>query len=108
MVERTQYSALAIHGEISRSPNRWSPDVTAENRIVSRQLIERVVVPATAVVRSHDKDWVFVPIGDKKFKRIALQLGPPDGDGTVQVVSGLKPQDKVVTNGLQMSSSVEE
>ena len=73
-----------------------------------RQLIERVVVPATAVVHSHDKDWVFVPIGNKKFKRIALQLGPPDGDGTVQVVSGLKPQDKVVTNGLQMSSSVEE
>jgi cobalt-zinc-cadmium efflux system membrane fusion protein len=73
-----------------------------------RQLIERVVVPATAVVHLHDKDWVFVPVGDNKFKRIALQLGPPDGDGTVQVVSGLKPQDRVVHNALQMSSSVEE
>ena len=73
-----------------------------------RQLIERVVVPATAIVHLHDKDWVFVPVGDKKFKRIALQLGPPEGDGMVQVVSGLKPQDKVVDNALQMSSSVEE
>src|SRR6516162_6187669 len=27
-----------------------------------RQLIERVVVPATAVVHSHDKDWVLGPI----------------------------------------------
>jgi cobalt-zinc-cadmium efflux system membrane fusion protein len=59
-----------------------------------RQLIERVVIPATAVVHLHDKDWVFVPVGDKKFKRIAVQLGPSAGDGAVQVVSGLKAQDQ--------------
>ena len=73
-----------------------------------RQLIERVVVPATAVVHLHDKDWVFVPAGDNKFKRLAVQLGPTNGDGTIQVVSGLQAQDKVVSNALQMSSSVEE
>jgi cobalt-zinc-cadmium efflux system membrane fusion protein len=73
-----------------------------------RQLIERVVIPATAVVHLHDKDCVFIPAGDKKFKRVALQLGPQAGDGTVQVVGGLKAQDKVVSNALQMSSAVEE
>jgi len=73
-----------------------------------QQLIERVVIPETAVVHLHDKDWVFVPVGDKKFKRIALQLGPQSGDGSVQVISGLNPQDKVVSNALQMSSAVEE
>jgi len=73
-----------------------------------RELIERVVIPATAVVHLHDKDWVFVPVGDKKLKRIAVQLGPSAGDGAIQVVSGLKAQDKVVSNALQMSSSVEE
>jgi cobalt-zinc-cadmium efflux system membrane fusion protein len=73
-----------------------------------RQLIERVVVPATALVHLHDKDWVFVPAGDNKFKRLAVQLGPTNGDGTIQVVSGLQAQDKVVSNALQMSSSVVE
>ena len=73
-----------------------------------KQLIERVVIPATAVVHLHDKDWVFIPVGDKKFKRVALRLGPQAGDGTVQVVGGLKAQDKVVSNALQMSSAVEE
>jgi len=73
-----------------------------------QELIERAVIPATAVVHLHDKDWVFVPIGDKKFKRVALQLGPQAGDGTVQVVGGLQAQDKVVVNALQLSSTVEE
>ena len=74
----------------------------------SRELIERIVIPATAVVHLHDKDWVFVPIGDKKFRRVVLQLGPQTGDGSVQVVRGLQPQDKVVANAMQMATSVEE
>jgi len=73
-----------------------------------RQLIDRVVIPASAVVHLHDKDWVFVPIGDKQFRRTALQLGPQTSDGFVQVTSGLQPQQKVATNALQLSSTAEE
>jgi len=73
-----------------------------------RELIERIVIPTTAVVHLHDKDWVFVPAGDKQFRRVALQLGPQSSDSYVQVVNGLKPQDKVVTNALQLSSAAEE
>ena len=73
-----------------------------------RQLIERVVIPTSAVVHLHDKDWVFVPVGDKQFRRIALQLGPQTNDGFVQVTGGLQPQQKVATNALQLSSAAEE
>ena len=73
-----------------------------------RQVIERIVIPTTAVVHLHDKDWVFVPAGNNQFRRVALQLGPQSPDGFVQVVSGLKPQDKVATNALQLSSAAEE
>ena len=68
-----------------------------------RELVERVVIPATAIVHLHDKDWVFVPVGNNQFRRVALQLGPQTSDGSVQVISGLKPQDKVATNALQLS-----
>ena len=80
--------------------------VTATFR--GRQLIERIVVPATAIVHLHDKDWVFVPAGNTQFRRVTLQLGPQSSDGFVQVVSGLNPQEKVVTNALQLSSAAEE
>jgi membrane fusion protein, heavy metal efflux system len=70
--------------------------------------VDRIVVPASAVVHLHDKDWVFVPAGGNQFRRIAVQLGPQEKDGTQQVVSGLKPGEQVVTNALQFSSAAEE
>lgn len=80
--------------------------VTAAFR--SRQPVNRIVVPASAVVHLHDQDWVYLPEGDGKFRRVALQLGPALGDGSQQVISGLKPGDQVVLNALQFSSAVEE
>jgi len=77
-------------------------------RFKGKQSIERVVIPATAVVHLHDKDWVFIPVGGKQFRRVALQLGPQTSDGYVQVISGLKTQDKVAANALQLSSAAEE
>jgi cobalt-zinc-cadmium efflux system membrane fusion protein len=80
--------------------------VTATFR--ASQLVERVVVPASAVVHLHDKDWVFLPAGQNQFRRVAVQLGAQEKDGAQQVMSGLKAGDQVVTNGLQFSSAAEE
>jgi membrane fusion protein, heavy metal efflux system len=80
--------------------------VTATFR--ARQPVERVVVPASAVVHVHDKDWVFLPVGGNRFRRVAVQLGPVEKDGQQQVISGLKAGDEVVTNALQFSSAAEE
>jgi membrane fusion protein, heavy metal efflux system len=80
--------------------------VTATFR--ASQPVERVVVPASAVVHLHDKDWVYLPAGGNQFRRIAVQLGPVEKDGGQQVISGLKPGDQVVTNALQFSSAAEE
>jgi cobalt-zinc-cadmium efflux system membrane fusion protein len=74
----------------------------------SRQPVERVVVPASAVVHLHDQDWVYIPEGNNRFRRVALQLGPATGDGMQSVSSGLKPNDPVVVNALPLSSATEE
>jgi cobalt-zinc-cadmium efflux system membrane fusion protein len=70
--------------------------------------VDRIVVPASAVVHLHDKDWVFLPAGEKQFRRVTVLLGQQEKDGTQQVISGLKPGDQVVTNALQFSSAAEE
>jgi membrane fusion protein, heavy metal efflux system len=80
--------------------------VTATFR--ASQPVERVVVPASAVVHLHDKDWVFLPAGGNQFRRVAVQLGPVEKDGQQQIISGLKPGDRVVSNALQFSSAAEE
>src|SRR5271157_1807802 len=70
--------------------------------------VDRVVVPPSAVVHLHDKDWVFLPAGGNQFRRVAVQLGAQEKDGSQQVISGLKAGDQVVTNALQFSSAAEE
>jgi len=79
--------------------------VTATIR--SRKGAPRAVVPATAVMRMHDKDWVFVPAGGNKFHKTEVQLGPVMKDGTQQVLSGLQLHDKVVEKALQFSNASE-
>lgn len=65
------------------------------------------VVPSTAVLRLHDKDWVFKPEGGKRFRRVEIQAGPVQPDGHQEVQSGLSPGDKIVANALQFSNTVE-
>ena len=74
----------------------------------SRQLIERPVVPATAVISLHDATWVFVPLGNGQFRRARVELGPQEPDGYQQVISGVQANMQVVTNALQFSSATEE
>jgi cobalt-zinc-cadmium efflux system membrane fusion protein len=60
------------------------------------------VVPASAVLHMHDRDFVFVPTPDKKFRRVEVVSGELLSDNTSmqEVKSGLKPGQQVVTNAL--------
>jgi membrane fusion protein, heavy metal efflux system len=60
------------------------------------------IVPASAVLRMHDRDFVFVPAPDKKFRRVEVVSGDvlPDNTSLQEIRSGLKPGQQVVTNAL--------
>ena len=60
------------------------------------------VVPASAVLRMHDRDFVFVPEGGKKFRRVEVAGGDLLADDTSlqEIRSGLQPGQQVVTNAL--------
>lgn len=79
--------------------------VTASVR--AGQAAPRPVLPASAIMRLHDKDWVFVPLKDNKFRRTEVHLGVALSDGNQQIVSGLQPHDKVVANALQFANASE-
>jgi cobalt-zinc-cadmium efflux system membrane fusion protein len=74
----------------------------------SRKLTDRVVVPSTAIMRLHDKDWVFRKEGDKQFRKIAVQADGLAPDGLQEIRQGVKPGDEVVTNALEFSTDVAE
>ncbi len=60
------------------------------------------VVPASAVLHMHDRDFVFLPAPDKKFRRLEVVGGDllPDNVGMQEIKSGLKPGQQVVSNAL--------
>jgi cobalt-zinc-cadmium efflux system membrane fusion protein len=60
------------------------------------------VVPASAILHMHDRDFVYVPAPDKKFRRVEVVGGDVLQDHTdlQEVKSGLEPGQQVVTNAL--------
>ncbi len=60
------------------------------------------IVPASAVMHMHDRDFVFVPAPDKKFRRLEVVSGGllPDNMNLQEIKSGLEPGQQVVTNAL--------
>jgi cobalt-zinc-cadmium efflux system membrane fusion protein len=74
----------------------------------SRKLSDHVVVPSTAIMRLHDKDWVFRKEGDKRFRMIVVQADGVTPDGMQEIRSGVKAGDELVTNALEFSTEVAE
>ena len=66
-------------------------------------------VPASAILRLHDKDWVFRPAGGNRFRRVEVTRARRDGRRTRRRFSpDMRPGDRVVPNALQFSSTVEQ
>jgi membrane fusion protein, heavy metal efflux system len=65
-------------------------------------------VPAAAVLHSHDRDWVYVPIGGNKFRRAEIVAGRTLPDNMQEITSGIQPGQQVVANALALQNTVEQ
>jgi membrane fusion protein, heavy metal efflux system len=65
-------------------------------------------VPASAILHLHDRDWVYEPAGDKKFRRVAITSGDVLPQNMQEVISGVKPGDQVVRDALMFDNTVEQ
>jgi cobalt-zinc-cadmium efflux system membrane fusion protein len=68
----------------------------------------RAVVPASAILHLHDRDWVYVPAGDKKYRRLEVTAGDNLPNKMQEIVAGIQPGQQVVTNALVMQNTVEQ
>jgi cobalt-zinc-cadmium efflux system membrane fusion protein len=66
------------------------------------------LVPAAAILHLHDRDWVYVPAGDKKFRRVEVVDGKILPGNMQEVISGIKPGEQVVQNALVFQNTVEQ
>jgi cobalt-zinc-cadmium efflux system membrane fusion protein len=65
-------------------------------------------VPATAILHLHDRDWVYVPTADKKFRRVEVTSGNMLPGNMQEVISGIQPGTQVIQNALVFQTTVEQ
>jgi membrane fusion protein, heavy metal efflux system len=64
-------------------------------------------IPASAVLHLHDRDWIFVPTPDKKFRRLEVVSGAMLPNQMQEIVSGLQPGQQVVTNAVVLQNTLD-
>lgn len=64
-------------------------------------------VPSVAVLHLHDRDWVFVPDGQGRFRRTEVVAGNVAG-GMQDILSGISPGQQLVNNALALSAESEQ
>jgi len=96
--------AAKVRLELSNPDGQMRTGMFATAIFRSRTEQMRPTVPTTAIIRLHDKDWVFVPLGGKRFRRVEVQAGPVS-DSYQVIQSGVAAGGKVVANALQFSSA---
>ena len=69
------------------------------------------IVPSTAVLHLHDRNWVYVPMGGGRFRRVEVVAGktlPAAPSERQEIISGLEPGQQVVANALDLQATVEQ
>jgi cobalt-zinc-cadmium efflux system membrane fusion protein len=64
-------------------------------------------VPATAIIHLHDRDWVYSPAPNNMFQRLEVTAGDQLANQMQQVITGLQPGQKVVTNALSLQTAID-
>jgi cobalt-zinc-cadmium efflux system membrane fusion protein len=65
-------------------------------------------IPADAILHLHDRDWVYVPAGDKSFRRVEVTAGETLPNKMQEIVSGVHTGEQVVSNALVLQNTVEQ
>lgn len=68
----------------------------------------RAIVPSTAILHLHDREWVYTPTGNGSFRRAEVVAGNTLPGNMQEIVSGIKPGDQVVSNALVLQDTVEK
>lgn len=100
--------AAKVRIELTNQAGILRPNMFATVHFVSQGTETRTVIPSAAILRLQDRDWVFVRLNDKQFRRTEVQAGPVNSDNTQQVLGGLRAGDQVVSDALMFDREVQK
>jgi membrane fusion protein, heavy metal efflux system len=66
------------------------------------------LVPATAILHLHDRDWVYVPAGSDRFRRVEVRAGATLPDKMQEIRAGIAPGQELVASALIFQNTAEQ
>ena len=89
---------LEVRIEVSNADGRLKPGMFADVEIVTTVQENVLLIPDAAMQTDGDNQIVFVALDGNKFEKRIVTIGL-DQRGLVQILQGVKPGEKVVTDG---------
>jgi cobalt-zinc-cadmium efflux system membrane fusion protein len=91
-----------------RNPGLMRPGMFVTATFHGQKKETYAAVPATAILHLHDRDWVYLPVKDNKFRRVEVTGGEMLPGGMQEVILGIAPGQQVVANALEFQNSAEQ
>jgi membrane fusion protein, heavy metal efflux system len=83
---------------------RFGMFVTATFRAQTK--VTHTALPATAILRIHDRDWVYEPAPGNRFRRVEVASGDPLPNDLLEIKAGLMPGQQAVANALVLDHAI--
>jgi len=90
-----------------RNPGMMRLGMFANATFASLKKETHTTVPSSAILRLHDRDWVYVPAEGKKFQRVEVVAGDSLPNSMQELISGIEPGQKVVVNPLSLQNEID-
>jgi len=91
-----------------RNPGLMRPGMFVTATFHGNKKESHAAVPATAVLHLHDRDWVYLPLEGKKFRRVQVTGGEMLPGGMQEILKGVNAGQKVVANALEFQNTAEQ
>jgi len=90
-----------------RNPGNMRLGMFANATFSSLKKEIHTTVPSSAILRLHDRDWVYVPAAGNKFQRVEVVAGESLPNDQLELTSGLQPGQKIVLNPLALQNEID-
>ena len=91
-----------------RNPGLMRPGMFVTATFYGQKKETRPAVPATSVLHLHDRDWVYLPTADGRFRRVEVVGGDMLANNMQEVISGIAVGQQVVANALEFQNTAEQ
>ncbi|MCC6680236.1 MAG: efflux RND transporter periplasmic adaptor subunit [Phycisphaeraceae bacterium] len=95
----TKTREVQVRLEFENPGGILKPGMFANIELHNTLAAEKTLAPRSAVIDTGQRQVAFVSLGEGRFEPRQVQLGVETGDGQVEIISGLKPGEMVVTSG---------